>query len=414
MYLIFKAQVKERRVPASKVSMMRALIGIGLLWAMMFSGSVDQYYVIRVGLERQAAGKTIFIRATQGGMRFVDPETGKALGMVSENRLWKVSVSKDQLKAEPAETGETSSAILSKRLTLEPVGNVLLEAGVNAQSMRPYRGSLEWTRVKESLTTVNWVRLDDYLKSALPAEIPSTFHPEALKAQVVAARSYTLRRLNRHREQGYDLCDGEHCQVYIGARSEKASTTQAVEQTLNEVLVYEGRVIEAVYSSDCGGHTASNAVAGMGRSPVAYLTGAPDWTLSGESYCAGNPNRRWSLTLTKEAVQKLFPKAGEAQEVAVLERATAGQVTRVRIKGKKGEERLTGAELRVKLGTTRLRSLMFTLEAIPEGWQLHGQGAGHGVGLCQWGAQGRALSGQTYDEILKAYYKGANLIKWTP
>jgi stage II sporulation protein D len=78
--------------------------------------------------------------------------------------------------------------------------------------------------------------LDDYLKATLPREMPPNFHIEALKAQAVAARSFTMRRLNRYRQWGYDLCDHAPCQVYGGVDAEDPNTNRAVEATAGEVL----------------------------------------------------------------------------------------------------------------------------------------------------------------------------------
>jgi stage II sporulation protein D len=126
----------------------------------------------------------------------------------------------------------------------------------------PYRGILE-VRPNESgtLTVVNIVRVEDYLRGVVPNELSPVGFPqlEALKAQAVAARSYALRNRGQFQAKGYDLCDTPACQVYRGASSEHPLTDQAVLDTRGLVASYQGSFINALYTSTCGGHTEDGA-----------------------------------------------------------------------------------------------------------------------------------------------------------
>lgn len=369
--------------------------------------SIDTLYVIRIGLERQSAGQIIYVASQNGGVRWFDVSTGRLLAQSDGQTIWEV-----RLLGEMLLVNGSGSQMQSRRLAVEPEEGAILLTGTDPKALKPFRGTLEWVRKNGGLLTINWVRLDDYLKAVLPSEVPSSFHPEALKAQAVAARSYTMRRLNRHRDTGYDLCDSDHCQVYRGMLAERPATNEAVESTRGEVLLSDSKqIVEAVYCADCGGHTAANEIAGLGKSPVSYLRGTPDWNERGHRYCARSPRAAWEYRLDEKTLSGLFPQTGTIREIKVVERTPAGHAVKIELTGSSGKLTIAGSEFRAMLGASRVRSLMLTVEKQAGGWLLHGQGAGHGVGLCQWGAQGRAIAGQTYEQILQAYYPGTSLPK---
>ncbi|MGC8916465.1 MAG: SpoIID/LytB domain-containing protein [Thermoanaerobaculum sp.] len=143
-----------------------------------------------------------------------------------------------------------------------------------AVGSRHYRGSFLCLARDEGPVVVNVVSLEDYLLGVVPGEMdPSNFpHLEALKAQAVAARSYALAQLGAH--GAFDLCDQEHCQVYLGADAEDPLASQAVAETRGEVLVFGGKVVRAYFHSTCGGHTEAAAVV-FPKEPGPYLRGVP-------------------------------------------------------------------------------------------------------------------------------------------
>jgi peptidoglycan hydrolase-like amidase len=138
------------------------------------------------------------------------------------------------------------------RVRIEPAG-AQLEIGDRA-----YRGALEvFGNVRHTLTIVNELPLEDYLRGVVPNELsPAAFGQiEALKAQAVAARTYIERNLAQYRNEGYDVCATDACQVYMGALTEDPLTDQAVSETRGVVATYDGKPINALYSSTCGGRT---------------------------------------------------------------------------------------------------------------------------------------------------------------
>src|SRR5262249_42989015 len=123
---------------------------------------------------------------------------------------------------------------------------------------RAYRGAIEvFANTRRTLTVLNELPLEEYLRGVVPNELsPVAFGQiEALKAQAVAARTYIQRNLGQSREEGYDVCASDSCQVYLGVRTEDPMATQAIDDTRGIVATYEGKPINALYSSTCGGRT---------------------------------------------------------------------------------------------------------------------------------------------------------------
>ena len=138
------------------------------------------------------------------------------------------------------------------RVRIEPAG-ALLEIDTRA-----YRGALEiFLNTRRTLTVVNELPIETYLLGVVPNELsPSAFGQlEALKAQAVAARTYIYRNVGQYKNEGYDICATDACQVYFGALTEDPLATQAVAETRGQIAVYEGKPINALYSSTCGGRT---------------------------------------------------------------------------------------------------------------------------------------------------------------
>ncbi len=121
-----------------------------------------------------------------------------------------------------------------------------------------YRGSIKLIKNNNNYYIINRVSLEEYLYGVVPKEIPSSAPLEALKAQAIVSRSYSLSNLNKHIKDGYNLCDSTHCQVYGGYSAEKDSTNTAVDKTKGMILEYNDRAVDAVFHSSSGGHTESS------------------------------------------------------------------------------------------------------------------------------------------------------------
>lgn len=252
-------------------------------------------------------------------------------------------------------------------------------------------------RVLRSDGTVQTMELEEYLAGVVMGEMPLDFHPEALKAQAVVARTYTLRmRETSSKHPNADVCDrAACCQSY--RESASAESWEAVKSTAGQVLTYNGVLIEATYFSSTGGRT-EDALAVWG-SDVPYLQSVD----SPES--GGTDNLLETVTFTAEEFREILgidpdgPCGNWFGDVCYTD---GGGVATMEI----GGEIFQGTELRKLLG---LRSTDMSVSAVGEHIIITTRGYGHRVGMSQYGAEAMAVSGATYQEILAHYYQGTTL-----
>jgi len=304
------------------------------------------------------------------------------------------------------------------------------------------------------LIVINQIGLEDYIMGVVPSEMPAGFPLEALKAQAIAARSEVLAKLGRaHVDDPFDVCADVHCQVYSGLSKREKSTDRAVRETHGLVLMADGKVIDAVYSAVCGGHT-ENAENAWGGQPTGHLTGVWDsrgglrryGKLTKEKnirryideapgvYCNSTRGRivasmeytrkyfRWEVSLLQKDLQENLERVtgrnvGAIVNLLPLVRGTSGRIVSLKVEGRHGSY-VIGRELKIRkaLSKTTLWSACFYVRkgrtrggGAPEKFILKGAGFGHGVGMCQTGAAGMALKRKKYTEILHHYYKGAKV-----
>jgi SpoIID/LytB domain protein len=309
---------------------------------------------------------------------------------------------------------------------------------------RSYRGRLVLTPDRNGrLAVVNAVDAETLLKGLVPSEIYVDAPEEALKAQAVCARAEVFAKLGtRHTADPYMVCADVHCQVYRGMEKEHPRTSRAVEATRGEMAFADDGLVDAVYSSTCGGHSESGSSVWQG-SGHDYLVGVPDGPpgtdlgdLRQEKairefindppkdlYCGstryGRDTFRWKKTVTADTARsgikaQAGTDIGTVKEMKVLERGVSGRVTRLEVSGSKGSIVLS-PELRIRKALGSLRSSMFVVEPVTEGgtaaWQFVGGGFGHGVGMCQVGAIGMAAKGIDYRAILRHYYQDSEVVK---
>ena len=212
---------------------------------------------------------------------------------------------------------------------------------------RPYRGQIEVAVTTQKLNAINIVGLEQYLAGVVPQEMPSAWPEEALKAQAVAARSYALA--HRLGGKGFDLYADVRSQVYGGVRGEHARATAAIEATAGEVLLWEGKPLDALFHSTSGGRTL-DAVEVFGK-PVPYLAGVDD------PHSALSPVHRWGPTPVAEATIRKGLKLRAPVTALKLTRGPSGRVTSVQAVTASGTSKVSGASLRFAAG---LRSTWIT------------------------------------------------------
>jgi stage II sporulation protein D len=319
-----------------------------------------------------------------------------------------------------------------------------------------YRGRLRIVPLGDRLQAINHIGLENYLPSVVGSEMPAQWPLAALRAQAVAARTYALAQ--RRPGQLFDLQATVASQMYKGAGAETTSTRQAVAQTNGQVLLYRGRLIDAVFHSCSGGSTENSGEIWNRQLP--YLTSVSDSDQV-------SPLRNWSQSYEPQELRRAFVEIGGVTAIEPLVTSTSGRIRQARVSGPGGQLVLSGAELRRRLG---LRSTLVRFQLLaparPQGKALGvgpvhepdgpvaaevatapslspgfrfrlpapppplpplagllgsaqpvapptllaiGHGYGHGVGMSQWGAYGMALRGKSHAEILRHYYQGAEL-----
>lgn len=277
-----------------------------------------------------------------------------------------------------------------------PVGRVLelsSDEGV-VWNGRRYRGSLRILADGEGVRIVNVVDLEAYLRGVVPAEMMPSWPAEALRAQAVAARTYTLVRLDP--DAAYDVCATDECQVYRGRGAEHPATDAAVADTAGLVLTYAGAFANTYYHSDSGGVIASSAEV-WGRD-LPYLQAFQD-------VAADGPHRSWTARLSADQVARTLRAVGHdvgaVQRMTVLATSTSGRILRAEFVGSGGRSVLEGLALRTVLRGWGLKSTRFVMTG---DLSVRGEGWGHGVGMSQYGARELAFQGYGFAQILGFYY----------
>jgi SpoIID/LytB domain protein len=224
--------------------------------------------------------------------------------------------------------------------------------------------------------------------------------PEATQqALAIAIRTFALANARRHAREGFDLCDGTHCQVL---RSATAATRDAALSTSGRVLMYNGAPAEVFYSASCGGQSESASDVWPGAN-LPYLRSVLD-----DVHADDVP---WTLTITLKEIRDALARVGftgSLTNVEIHARSESGRATRLGLTGLRPDT-ITGDAFRAAIGASVLRSTAFGIERGGETIHFTGRGYGHGVGMCVIGAGRRARRGESVEQILHAYYPGLQL-----
>lgn len=279
-----------------------------------------------------------------------------------------------------------------------------------------YRGSLEILLDNGKLSAVNELNIEDYLRGVVPSEMPAYWSPEALKAQAVAARNYALQRAEVTRGDTYNVFSNISSQVYGGYDAESPATNRAVEETRGIVMLSGGSLVQAFFHSSSGGFTEN--CEDVWKEKLSYIRGKAD------PYDKNDPNYNWQVTYTaeqlKDTINYLGYKFKAVTGIEELARTSSGaRVEKIAVTGTAAD----GKPLRVEISNADnvrialdLKSALFKMEKTYDknkrltGVKITGSGWGHGLGLSQWGAGGMAKAGYNYQDILKYYYTGINLV----
>ncbi len=270
--------------------------------------------------------------------------------------------------------------------------------------------------------TIDKLPFEEYIKGVVSCEMPSTFHQEALKAQAVAARTYSAAKVinsegigNPTAHPSAPLCDSTHCQVFktenelkdikgkAWMKKEYPKICSAVEDTKGQLLYYKGELVQqALFHSSSGGAT---------EYCEDVFTAAVPYLVSVESPYedeATHQNEKTALTIDEFAskIRAAYPSTGfgsiTSENIEIVSRSDGNRVDKIRI----GSASLTGRQVREALG---LSSANFKIKINDDTITFTSSGSGHGVGMSQYGADGMAKEGYDYKKILSHYYSGTEV-----
>lgn len=330
------------------------------------------------------------------------------------------------------------------------------------QESQTFQGTLRLVVHEDKIAAINVLSVEDYLTSVISSEMNADCPMEFLKAAAVISRSWLLAQIQKRKSLGekhqaffaftktdkeivrwhdredhtiFDVCADDHCQRYQGiTRATNAQAREAVASTRGEVLMYEGEICDARFSKCCGGRTEEFQYA-WENIHKPYLQSIED------PYCNTNDKEllarvlntydqettdfyNWEVDLKQEEIGELLKERfcidfGQVLELVPIERGPGGHLSKLKIVGT--EHTMTiGKELEIRraLSETHLLSSAFEAspyyndgEEIPAGFILNGRGWGHGVGMCQIGAAVMGQQGHPYQDILKFYYRGADIVR---
>jgi stage II sporulation protein D len=298
---------------------------------------------------------------------------------------------------------------------------------------KKYRGEATLLRGSSGVTVVNRVPLEWYVQSVVAVELGMRAPDvrEAVLAQTVASRTYAVHYRGRREALGFDLFATVADQVYPGADSEKPEVSAATRATAGQVITFNGQPIEAMYHSACGWSTEASDQVFRNGPKLPYLRAVSDRFGPGKNdyYCSASPSFRWteqwdSATLNAilartlpAAVGPAAANLGRVTDVRIGSTSPTGRVAELVVATTSGEYTVPSYHIRDVLRPApdrQLLSTLFQLYVQRQGGEITkvtaaGAGSGHGVGMCQWGALGRAKAGQRYAQILATYYPGTRL-----
>lgn len=352
---------------------------------------------MRIGIFRDRPTKQVLVMSVRHPMDII--VDGERKGELKTTDGLRVEVSGKRLLAKTLATSFSAD-----RIELVPTradGGFRLKATDRKEGEREYPGRLELSQSGGKLLLVDRSSLEAYTAGVVNAEAGRDRPLEYYKLQAVSCRTYALTNQRKHIADGFELCDGVHCQVFHG-RNKNESIKAAVEATRNLVIVDPSiKLIHATFHSNCGGET-MNAEDLWGKHEP-YLRATRD------TFCLSAPHAAWSKTVSRaEWLGYLKRRFGvNASDTAQL-RSVLEYVPQCR------DQYLGNTWPLVPLKHVRedlgLKSTFFSVEAQGDRVVLKGRGFGHAVGLCQEGAMGMADAGFNYADILHHYYNGVHLV----
>ena len=360
--------------------------------------------IVRIALETSAKSG---IASATGEWRIVQGGAG-----VSKNNGEQISL-------------DSMTPAMRSGSTIEAVGGSFV-----TWNGKKYRGVLRISQTDSGTLVVNELPMDSYLRGVVPLEIGNRTSAEmaAVQAQAVAARTYAYKHLNNAR--AFDMYSTVQDQVYGGVDAEKPLSDSAILTTADIVVLYHGQPISTPYHSTCGGSTAAVTEVWYDQPDEPYLRPVSDRIPATDHfYCDPSPRFSWTQNYDSAGLQAVMekylaaytnaPKTGLGKIVDIREdgRTPSGRIRSLTVQTESGSYSLRGNDIRFVLRDPKgaiLNSTYFNFEETKanggvSALTVNGRGYGHGIGMCQWGAIGRARAGQNFRTILETYYPGTTI-----
>ena len=320
----------------------------------------------------------------------VDPSNNKTLKKLPAGKIFAIDVASMKINA---------VEIRPEKIPLKDLQSTI--------DGKKYYGGVRVNKTNNALTVINLAPLEEYLCGVVCKEMSPSFPIESLKAQAVAARSFSMKNRKKHEHEGFDLCATTHCQMYVGVEN-FPSVDEAIDSTHGEVLTFNDKIAETNFHADSGGMT-ENVADVWGSGAAAYLVPVKElvqltapWT---KNFSAKDFSSRFgdgfgdvkSIKLSALTIGK-----------SAHDRTSSGRVKSAEIVGTKKTLTISGVDLRRKFS---LPSTLFDMKLSGGEVIFTGYGSGHGVGMSQKGAKAFAENGWDYKKILAHYYSGTKLKK---
>lgn len=441
------------------------------------NNNYDNHYKVRIGLKYASGAKNSYsVNIEQAQLKqnstpiISSNQTANRveLGFVSLNRSYSTEQEAKQSTSEsfvcyykdryfnatPSKKSNLSVPVVlvkqnnSILFAFDPKENITLSSSKNKFTIekKDYRGELELLSNNSSLTAINYIGLQDYLYGVLPKEIPYEWEMDALKAQAICSRNFTITNMGKLKKYGFDLDTTTTSQVYGGISAEHQRTNRAVDETNGEIGYYQGEIASLFFHSESGGQTESSEnIWGM-KKP--YLRGVNDPFSNNGSYAT------WTYSISKSTLEGILSRSGQSvgkiNQISIDEKTENGRIKRMTIYGTLGTRGFTKESFRRLLGNTTIKSMYFDfadttpsfrpssndLDIIFEDLSnllnkkssspifipsdviqvtssdpiaMIGHGYGHGVGMSQFGANTMAKKGKNYKQIISYYFDGVTV-----
>ncbi|MBO7434824.1 SpoIID/LytB domain-containing protein [bacterium] len=354
---------------------------------------VSKQETVRVAVKVKAASANISI---PGPGSYYDQTSGAFIGRFAKVQN-AVFSSRNGLLAINGQVGQGKKA--SRRLMFIPEEGQLIDIdGVK------YRGQVELLANGSDITVINHLGLEEYLCGVVPKETFASWPAEALKAQAIVSRSYTIAKRAAMKDKDYDL-QSPLDQLYGGASAEAPTATAAVYETAGSYLEFEGKPLLTFFHTCCGGATED------GEKIFSNVKTYPPGHAS--PYCRNCKHYSWEYTIPMSTMAAKLKAAGfdagTARSFKILKRFGSERVAQISFGDGSKSVTLTGEQLRKAVGYDVIKSTKFYLDVRNGNYIFRGNGWGHGVGLCQWCTKTMADQGMTSAQMVEFFYKGAKL-----